>query len=88
MTIRENYVLRQVAGSQVVVAVGEASVNFNGMLTLNDSGALLWRTLEHGADEAGLISALTSEYEVSDEQAGRDIAEFLKTLREAGCLAD
>lgn len=88
MTIRENYVLRQVAGSYVVVAAGEASVNFNGMLTLNDSGALLWRTLEHGADEAGLISALTSEYEVSDEQAGRDIAEFLKALREAGCLAD
>ena len=42
MTIKENFVLRQVAGSYVAVAVGEASVNFDGMLTLNESGALLF----------------------------------------------
>lgn len=88
MTIKENFVLRQVAGSYVTVAVGEASVNFDGMLTLNESGALLWRTLEHGADRAALVRALTTEYEVSEAQAAQDVDEFLDMLRKAGCLAE
>lgn len=88
MKLKENFVLRQVAGSYVVVAVGAASVDFNGMLTLNDSGALLWRTLEGGADRAALLAALTSEYDVDEAQAARDLDEFLRSLRSAGCLAD
>ena len=88
MTIKENFVLRQVAGSYVAVAVGEASVNFDGMLTLNESGALLWRTLEHGAVRAALVRALTTEYEVSEAQAAQDVDEFLDMLRKAGCLAE
>ena len=88
MKLKENFVLRQVAGSYVVVAVGAASVDFNGMLTLNDSGALLWRTLEGGANRAALLAALTSEYDVDEAQAARDLDEFLRSLRSAGCLAD
>lgn len=88
MTIKENFVLRQVAGSYVVVAVGEASVDFNGMLTLNESGALLWRTLERGADRTSLVAALTSEYEVDEARASHDADEFVDMLRKAGCLAE
>ena len=74
MKLKENFVLRQVADSCVVVAVGAASVDFNGMLTLNESGALL--------------AALTSEYDVDEAQAARDIDEFLSSLRSAGCLEE
>lgn len=69
-----------------VLAVGAASVDFNGMLTLNESGALLWRALEQGADRPTLLAALTAEYDVSDAQAEQDIDEFLSTLQKAGCL--
>ena len=86
MKLKPDFLLRQVAGSWVVVAVGMASVDFNGMLTLNESGALLWKTLESGADRAALVNALTSEYEVTAEQAGADVDEFLKTLLRTGCL--
>lgn len=88
MKLKENYVLRQVAGSWVVVAVGDACVNFDGMLTLNDSGALLWKTLEQGGDRDTLTAALTAEYEVIPAQALSDVDEFLETLRQAGCLAE
>ena len=81
MKLKENFVLRQVAGSNAA-----ASVDFNGMLTLNESGALLWRALEQGADRPALLAALTAEYDVSDAQAEQDIDEFLSTLQKAGCL--
>ncbi len=88
MKLKENFMLRQVAGSYVVVAVGDACVDFDGMLTLNESGALLWRTLEQGADRDGLTAALTAEYDVEPTQAQADVEEFISSLRDAGCLAE
>lgn len=88
MRLKEGFMLRQVAGSWVVVAVGLACVDFDGMLTLNDSGALLWRVLEDGGGREELISALTDAYDVDSAQAGRDTDEFLDTLRQVGCLME
>ena len=88
MKLKDGFILRQVAGAWVVVAVGSASVNFNGLLTLNESGVLLWRALENGADRQGLIDAITAEYEVTEDVAAADIDEFLASIRESGCLED
>ncbi len=75
--------LRNVAGYFVVVPTGEASVEFNGMINLNESGAFLWNKLSEGATEDELVEALTSEYEVDDERARADVELFVKKMREA-----
>ena len=41
MKIKEGYVLREVAGQAVVIAVGEASKTFHGMINLNETGRRL-----------------------------------------------
>ena len=46
MKLSENYILKTVAGMPVVVPVGDAVNNIHGMITLNESGVLLWNTLE------------------------------------------
>lgn len=84
--LNENFVLRQIVGSWVAVAVGQVSVDFNGMLRLNDTGVLLWNKLKDGADEQDLARALTAEYDVSPETAAQDVQDFLRQLQEAGCL--
>lgn len=86
MTIKNDFVLRQVADTWVVLPLGETSIDFNGMLTLNESGAMLWRVLEQGADANALVEALIKEYDVSREQALADVNEFLADLRAAACL--
>ena len=83
---KENFVLRTVAGQSVVVAVAQASVDFNGMLTLNESGALLWAVLEKGCEKADLTAALLAEYEVDEKTAQDSVERFLETLRKAGCV--
>lgn len=88
MKLKPNFIIRQVADSWLVVAVGKASVDFNGLLTLNETGALLWKTLQQGADLDGLAAALTQEYEVSPQQAKADAQEFLDTLSRVGCLEE
>ena len=88
MTIKDNIIMRKVAGAWVVVAVGAASVDFGGMLTLNESGAFLWNRLKDGASEAELVDALLEEYEVERSKAEADVREFLQTLRDSGCLSE
>ena len=85
MKLKEDFLLRQVAGTWVVMPVGQATVDFNGMLTLNETGALLWRKLSEGADLDGLVAALTAEYNVSAEEARADAAAFCRKLLDAGC---
>ena len=86
MKIKEGFVLRTIAGSNIVVPVGAASVDFNGMITLNDSAVFLWKELEKGSDVEGLTAALLREYEVDEDTARTCSAEFIEKLLDAGCL--
>ena len=82
MKIKEGYVLREVAGNNIVVNVG-GSVDFNGMITLNETGALLWRTLEQNADEKTLVQALLEEYDIDEQTALTDVKRFINKLKDA-----
>lgn len=86
MKLKRNYVLRQVAGAWVVLPLGEAAVDFSGMLKLNESGVMLWRILEQGADKNALVEALLAQYNVSRQQAQTDVEEFLHVLIQSGCI--
>ncbi len=86
MKIKEGFVLRQVADTWVVMPLGQQSLDFDGMLTLNDTGALLWQTLEKGGDREAMADALTAEYEVARDAALRDVDVFLGKLQETGCV--
>ena len=84
MKINNEFVLRQVADTWVVLALGAASVDFGGMLTLNESGVMLWRILEEGASREQLVAALTAEYDVTHDIALQDVNAFLAKLEKAG----
>ncbi len=86
MKIKPGYMLRDVAGCSVVVAVGADTMDFGGMINLNGSGAFLWKMLEQGANEEELLLAILSEYDIDEETAKRDISAFLNKIREAELL--
>ena len=88
MRIKSDFLLRQVAGTWVILPVGDQTNKFTGVLTPNNSGALLWQHLEKGCREDELVKTLTEEYDVSADQARMDVEEFVQKLRDAGCLED
>ncbi len=55
-------------------------------LSLNGTGAALWRVLAGGATLNQLISSLVDDYDVDAERAEVDVHEFLETLREQDLL--
>lgn len=42
----KRFVLRKVAGENILVPVGNTALTFNGLVTLNESGAFLWKHME------------------------------------------
>ena len=82
--IKQGFVLREVAGSYVVVVVGEQVKNFKGIIKLNEVGAFLWKYLEKGATKEKLIENLLGEYEIDRETATIDVEGFIKYITEAG----
>ena len=83
MKIRDGYLMREVAKSHVVVPTGEAALDFSGMMTLNETGAFLWRQLEAGKTESELVAALLEDYDTAETIAQADISEFLAKLKSA-----
>ncbi len=86
MKIKENFVRREVAGNYVVVALGSAGNNFNGMMKLNSTGNFLWERLESGATREELVLALIDEYEVEKDKAEASADAFVKELERLGCI--
>lgn len=86
MKIKEGFILKDLGGQMVVVAVGNATQTLNGMIKLNDSGVVLWKKLESGATEDELKDALMEKYEISEETAKEDVAAFVNSLKGPGII--
>ena len=84
MKLKEGYILREIAGTHVILPL--RGINLDGIIALNASGVLMWRALEKGADVQALVDALFDEYEVSKEQAEKDVQRFLQLLLDFGCI--
>lgn len=88
MKTKKGFMLRSVGGRHVVVAIGKASEEFNGLITLNESGAFLWKQLQNGTTYEDMLKAMLEEYEVDEETARAGIDTFLETARNANLLEE
>lgn len=86
MKIKDNFILRKVAGSYVVVPVGKLTLDFNGIINLNETGAFLFELLQKGAEREELIDKLLAEYDVDRARAEADIDKFIQSVKEADVL--
>ncbi|MCL2508292.1 MAG: PqqD family protein [Oscillospiraceae bacterium] len=61
-------------------------MDFDGLVTLNGTGGLIWRMLSDGGSDADVINAVMAEYDVTRDAAESDLREFLLKLKGAGFL--
>ena len=86
MKVKSDFILRKISDSFVVVPVGDAVVDFSGLVNLNESGAMLFELLQKGAEESELVDALLKEYDVSRDVAEADVKVFVSKVKDAGIL--
>ena len=82
------FLLRDVADSLVLVPVGAATERFPGMITLNETGKLLWEALETEQTVETLTAKLLEEYDVTREQAQTDVEAFVNKLTVVGAVVE
>ena len=88
MRLKKGFVLREVCGEKIIVGEGAETVDFGKMISLNDTAAMLWKTAEELGDFTvdELADALTEVYEVTREQAVKDVQKLTEGWKEAGLV--
>lgn len=87
MIIKTGFKLRTIVGEHIITGEGVERVNFNKIITLNDTAVYLWENLvgkEFTEDD--VVTLLTDEYEVTEEIARKDVKNLLSKWEEAGLL--
>ena len=90
----EGFKLRKLGTEYILVGESMALINFNKMITLNETAAFLWEQAERLTQEKGnfditaLTMALCNEYEVSPEQAMTDVDATVRSWLEAGIIEE
>jgi hypothetical protein len=86
MKINPDFILKKLNDESVLVATGQASKRFYGIIHLNETSAFLVEKLRTDQTEQSLADALTSAYDVDTETAAADVAAFVKSAKDAGIL--
>lgn len=81
MKAKKGFILRRMNDEYMIVAIGAASEQFNGMIRVNETGAFLWNEIKAGITEDDLAAKMCERFEDLDmETAKADLAEFLDVI--------
>lgn len=87
MKIIDGFRLREVIGQSVVVGEGVNQINFNKLVTLNESAAYLWEAVEGKEFEVETLASLLIErYGIDQELAMKDAAALATQWKETGLV--
>ena len=79
--------MRDVMGQSTIIGEGVNQVNFNKLITLNQTAAFLWKAVESKEFDAVLLTELlVKEYEIDEELAIRDAKAIIEQWIEIGLV--
>ena len=87
MKIKEGFIKSKLGNECVVVPVGAQTIDFRGLITLNETGEFIWDMLSEDRNEEELVNAILSEYEIDKQTAENDVKMFVDNLKEKDLLA-
>jgi hypothetical protein len=81
-----NLMTRNIAGETLIVPIRNRVGDLSSIYTLNEVGARVWQLVDAQTPVARIVQVITSEYEVSEEEAAADIVELLQDWEAAGLV--
>lgn len=87
MKIKEGFILRDVCGEHVVTGEGLVNINFNKLISLNETAAFLWKAVEGKEFSVrDMAQLLVDEYGIDMDLATKDSDNLAKAWIEAGIV--
>jgi len=82
----QTVVSRRVAGETLIVPVRGKVGDLASIYSFNQTGSLIWQSMESPKTLPELINAVQQEYAVGYEQAEQDVKQFLEDTLSAGLI--
>lgn len=86
MKTHPDFILRQIAGENILVPCGEAAKRLSGLINLNSTAAFIWQNLNDAKDLDELTARVMDNFEVDEETARRDVNGLTAELILAGMV--
>ena len=88
MKIKNGFVLREVCGERVIMGEGLGAIDFGRLLCLNETAAWLWKEAKEMGDfdEESLADRLCGEYDVTKDEAHKDVADIIAEWQSVGVI--
>ena len=86
MKLKKEFMIRNIAGQDVIIATGSAAMKYNGLLTVSPTARFILEHYEEATDLSDMTRMVLEEFEVDPETAARDVAHFTQTMLERGFI--
>lgn len=83
MTVNKDFVVRTVAGDTMLIPIGKNVLKYNGIFTLSESGAMIYRLLCEDKNKEEIIDALVKNFGEDEATIKSDYNEFIQQLKDA-----
>lgn len=81
MKIKDGFILKDVAGSKIVIATGKQKLDFNGVITFNSVGADVFMLLDGTNTVEDIVKKISEDYDVSAEIVQTDVERLIEKMR-------
>jgi len=86
MKLKDGFVTHNSDGEQIMVAVGEMSKEFSGLVRSNKTAAFIVECLKEDTTKEKIVDAMLEKYEVSRAVVEKDVDDILGKLRNVGAI--
>lgn len=86
MKVKKEFIIRNIAGQDVIVATGEAAMKYNGLLTVSPTGRFILEHYQDAKDISELICMVLEEFEADPETVAKDVIEFTSVMLKQGFI--
>ncbi len=86
MKLKYEFVIEEVAGQKIAVAVGEETKK-SGFIKLNNTGAYIMKMLQNDVSTEDVVSAIQTDFEVENvNQVKEAVVQFIDNLKKADLI--
>ena len=86
MKLKQQFIVRNIMGENILVPKGATAMEFNGLITLNEPALDIWNMLPEAEDENEVVERMLRIYDVDRPTLEKDVSGFLEELKKAGIL--
>lgn len=86
MKLKEDFLIRSIAGEYVVVPVGDNSTKCDGIVVLNEVSYFILSNMKNHISRDELLELLLAKYDVNPEEAKEDLNQVIETLDSYGMI--